>query len=218
MSYNIRPRPSLIDPSLLGRVNKIYISKHSENNSILEWIYKSLYPYFKDNFIFTAVVIGLIIYLIYRYLETIKKKNRIIQNINNDAPIPVKIEKPIDYDNEDFNNSDLSDLDSPQNEHFDKEIENELQMNNVQELNNLPPELVRQQIGQQMGYQSMGAQINQSLGQLPMMSQQQMGQQSRSNKLAAIEPKCGSIRPPTSMYEPMANNTFSDNFMDFNLM
>jgi hypothetical protein len=229
MSYNIRPKPSLIDPSLLGRVNKVYIGKQSENNFILEWIYKGLYPYFKDNFIFTIVVIGLIIYLIYRYLETIKKKNRIIQNINADEPIAVKIDKPIDYNNNDekFTNSELTDLDSPQNQEFDKDIEQNLKISNVQELNNLPPELVRQQIMQQqmtnggMGTMNQGM-MNQGMMNPGMDSNVYMGPapmttnlQRNMNQLKQAQPTCGGIRPPPSMYEPMANNSFSDNFMDF---
>jgi hypothetical protein len=229
MSYNIRPKPSLIDPSLLGKINKVYIGKQSENHFFLDWIYKGLYPYFKDNFIFSMVVIGLIIYLIYRYLETIKKKNRIIQNINADEPIAVKIDKPIDYNNtnnEKFINSELTDLDSPQNQEFDKDIEQNLKMSNIQELNNLPPELLRQQIMQQQMTQGDGM-MNRGMMNQGMMNQGMdpsvyMGPtpmttnlQRNMNQLKSVEPTCGGIRPPPSMYEPMANNTFSDNFMDF---
>lgn len=229
MSYNIRPKPSLIDPSLLGKINKVYIGKQSENHFFLDWIYKGLYPYFKDNFIFSMVVIGLIIYLIYRYLETIKKKNRIIQNINADEPIAVKIDKPIDYNNtnnEKFINSELTDLDSPQNQEFDKDIEQNLKMSNIQELNNLPPELLRQQIMQQQMTQGDGI-MNRGMMNQGMMNQDMdpsvyMGPtpmttnlQKNMNQLQSTQPTCGGIRPPPSMYEPMANNTYSDNFMDF---
>jgi hypothetical protein len=234
MDYNIRPKPSLIDPSLLGKINKVYIGKQSENHFFLDWIYKGLYPYFKDNFIFSIVVVGLIIYLIYRYLETIKKKNRIIQNINADEPIAVKIDKPIDYNNtndEKFTNSELTDLDSPQNQEFDKDIEQNLKMSNIQELNNLPPELVRQQIMQQQMTQGDGM-MNRGMMNQGMMNQGMMNQgmdpsvymgptpmttnlQRNMNQLQSAQPTCGGIRPPRSMYEPMANNTYSDNFMDF---
>ena len=78
MNY-MRPVPKLIDPGLLGKVNKVYIGKQSQNNFILEWLVNKIYPYFRDNFFFTVVVISLITYLLYRYLENIKKKNRIIQ-------------------------------------------------------------------------------------------------------------------------------------------
>ena len=224
MSYNIRPKPSLIDPSLLGRINKVYIGKQSENHFFLDWIYKGLYPYFKDNFLFSMVVIGLIIYLIYRYLETIKKKNRIIQNINADEPIAVKIEKPIDYNNNDekFTNSELTDLDSPQNQEFDKDIEQNLRMSNVQELNNLPPELLRQQIMQQQmtqgnhyGMNTGGMDPNIYMGPSNGPLGRPTSLQQNMNQLKSAQPTCGSIRPQTSMYEPMANNSYSDNFMDF---
>lgn len=224
MDYNIRPKPKLIDPSLLGRINKVYIGKQSENHFFLDWIYKGLYPYFKDNFIFSMIVIGLIIYLIYRYLETIKKKNRIIQNINADEPIAVKIEKPIDYNNNDekFTNSELTDLDSPQNQEFDKDIEQNLKISNVQELNNLPPELVRQQIMQQqmtqgnhygMNTGGMDPNIYMGPGNSPMGRPTNL--QQNMNQMKASQPTCGGIRPPPAMYEPMANNSFSDNFMNF---
>jgi len=236
MDYNIRPKPKLIDPSLLGRINKVYIGKQSENHFFLDWIYKGLYPYFKDNFIFSMVVIGLIIYLIYRYLETIKKKNRIIQNINADEPIAVKIDKPIDYNNNDekFTNSELTDLDSPQNQEFDKDIEQNLKISNVQELNNLPPELVRQQIMQQQMTQgslngmqgvmnhgmqnynmNQGMDPNVYMGPSNGLNNAPTNLQRNMNQLKSAQPTCGGIRPPTSMYEPMANNTFNDNFMDF---
>jgi hypothetical protein len=98
MNYNLRPKPKLIDPMLLNRLNKVYIAKHNGNHWILDWLYNTIYPYFRDNLLFSMIVIGLIGYLLYRYFETVKKKNKIMQNINDEAPIEVKLNKPINYD------------------------------------------------------------------------------------------------------------------------
>jgi hypothetical protein len=135
------------------------------------------------------------------------------------------------YSDEKFTNSELTDLDSPQNQEFDKDIEQNLKMSNIQELNNLPPELVRQQIMQQQMTQGDGM-MNRGMMNQGMMNHGMMNQgmdpsvymgptpmttnlQKNMNQLQSAQPTCGGIRPPRSMYEPMANNTYSDNFMDF---
>lgn len=215
MNY-MRPVPKLIDPGLLGKVNKIYINKQSQNNYILEWLVNVIYSYFKDNFLFSTVVICLIGYLIYRYLENIRKKNRIIQNIDDEKPIPIKLEKPINYNNkeEDFTNkkkpnelsdisnlSEMTNLSSPKNIVFEKDLERELKIgnNSNQQLNDLPPELIRQQI---MSQQINSTQNNQTL------LQQNMNQQTNPNQ------GCSNFKVP-SLVEPSAGNSFSDNFMMF---
>ena len=237
MNY-MRPVPKLIDPGLLGKVNKVYIGKQSQNNFILEWFVNKIYPYFRDNFFFTIVVISLIGYLLYRYLENIKKKNRIIKNIDDEKPIAVKLDKPINYENkegsEKFNNdklnnpqlselsglSEMTNLSSPKNMVFEKDLERDLQIgNSKQELNELPPELVRQQIllqqrninaPNQMG-EIANERINNPLLQpnMPMnILQQNMNQFKTGNQ------GCSSFKT-TSVNEPTAGNSFSDNFMMF---
>ena len=228
--YNIRPAPKLIDPSLLGRVNKVYIGKTNENNFILDWLYKTIYPHFRDNFLFTIIVLFLIGYLIYRFLETIKKKNRIINNINDDKPIEVaKLGKPIDYDTkakkENFNSKDdielselseLTNLSEQENIVFDKDVERGLQMgdNSHRNLNDLPPELVRQQImHQQMNQQNMNQTKENIVDTSMNLLQKNMNQMNDPNNGS-----CSVSFKSTSLYEPMAMNNYSDNFMNFNEM
>ena len=275
--YNLRPAPKLIDPSLLGRVNKVYIGRTNENNFILDWIYRIIYPHFRDNFLFTMIVLLLVGYLLYRFLETIKKKNRIISNIVDDKQIEVKkLDKPIDYNakpekdskekfkqnNDELNLSEISNiseatnLSAPENIVFDKDIERGLQMgdntHNDRDLNNMPPEMVRQQILQQqmnqhtMGHQQMGHQQmgHQQMGHQQMgnqqMGHQQMGYQQMGNQsmgrhsmvdpsMNALQRNMNQMNDPnagscavsfktSSLIEPKALNTFSDNFMNFDLL
>ena len=197
---NMRRAPNLIDPRLLGKVNKVYIGKQSQNNFILEWLYNRLYPYFKDNMLFSIIIISLIIFLMWRYLDTLKRKNKIIENINDDKPIDVKLDKPINY-SEKYQNSEsstmsnLSNISNMKGEHFEKDIERNLQMGNNQMKGN-------QQFGDQY-----------------IQQPQQMGQQ--------IMPQSGCFRGNGSLtstvgrneyFEPTANNAYSDNFQDYNLL
>ena len=197
---NMRRAPNLIDPRLLGKVNKVYIGKQSQNNFILEWLYNRLYPYFKDNMLFSIIIISLIIFLMWRYLDTLKRKNKIIENINDDKPIDVKLDKPINY-SEKYQNSEsstmsnLSNISNIKGEHFEKDIERNLQMGNNQMKGN-------QQFGDQY-----------------IQQPQQMGQQ--------IMPQSGCFRGNGSLtstvgrneyFEPTANNAYSDNFQDYNLL
>jgi len=196
----MRRAPNLIDPRLLGKVNKVYIGKQSQNNFILEWLYNRLYPYFKDNMLFSIIIISLIIFLMWRYLDTLKRKNKIIENINDDKPIDVKLDKPINY-SEKYQNSEsstmsnLSNISNIKGEHFEKDIERNLQMGNNQMKGN-------QQFGDQY-----------------IQQPQQMGQQ--------IMPQSGCFRGNGSLtstvgrneyFEPTANNAYSDNFQDYNLL
>jgi hypothetical protein len=197
---NMRRAPNLIDPRLLGKVNKVYIGKQSQNNFILEWLYNRLYPYFKDNMLFSIIIISLIIFLMWRYLDTLKRKNKIIENINDDKPIDVKLDKPINY-SEKYQNSEssavsnLSNISNIKGEHFEKDVERNLQMGNNQMKGN-------QQFGDQY-----------------IQQPQQMGQQ--------IMPQSGCFRGNGSLtstvgrneyFEPTANNAYSDNFQDYNLL
>ena len=197
---NMRRAPNLIDPRLLGKVNKVYIGKQSQNNFILEWLYNRLYPYFKDNMLFSIIIISLIIFLMWRYLDTLKRKNKIIENINDDKPIDVKLDKPINY-SEKYQNSEssavsnLSNISNIKGEHFEKDVERNLQRGNNQMKGN-------QQIGDQY-----------------IQQPQQMGQQ--------IMPQSGCFRGNGSLtstvgrneyFEPTANNAYSDNFQDYNLL
>lgn len=196
----MRRAPNLIDPRLLGKVNKVYIGKQSQNNFILEWLYNRLYPYFKDNMLFSIIIISLIIFLMWRYLDTLKRKNKIIENINDDKPIDVKLDKPINY-SEKYQNSEssavsnLSNISNMKGEHFEKDVERNLQMGNNQMKGN-------QQFGDQY-----------------IQQPQQMGQQ--------IMPQSGCFRGNGSLtstvgrneyFEPTANNAYSDNFQDYNLL
>jgi hypothetical protein len=225
MNY-MRPVPKLIDPGLLGKVNKIYINKHNQNNYILEWLVNMIFSYFKDNFLFSTIVICLIGYLIYRYLENIRKKNRIIQNIDDEKPIPIKLEKPINYNNkeEDFTNkkkpnelsdisnlSEMTNLSSPKNIVFEKDLERELKIgnNSNQQLNNLPPELIRQQI---MSQQIMSQQINSNPNNNSLNNETSL--QQNMNQLKNPNQGCSNYKV-TSLVEPTAGNAFSDNFMMF---
>ena len=234
----MRPVPKLIDPGLLGKVNKVYIGKQSQNNFILEWLVNKIYPYFRDNFFFTVVVISLITYLLYRYLENIKKKNRIIQNIDNEKPINVTVTKPINYDgkkdSEKFNNdklntqqlseisglSEMTNLSSPKNIIFEKDLERDLQIGNSnQELRELPPELVRQHILLQQrninAPNQMGDIANENINQpllAPNMSMDVL--QQNMNQYKAVNQSCSNFKQPTTI-EPTAGNAFSDNFMIF---
>ena len=70
----MRPVPKLIDPNLLTKVNEVYIAKTQKSNSILVWLYETIGYYFKQNILFSTVVIGLVGFLLYRYVENIKKK------------------------------------------------------------------------------------------------------------------------------------------------
>ena len=197
---NMRRAPNLIDPRLLGKVNKVYIGKQSQNNFILEWLYNRLYPYFKDNMLFSIIIISLIIFLMWRYLDTLKRKNKIIENINDDKPIDVKLDKPINY-SEKYQNSEssavsnLSNISNMKGEHFEKDVERNLQIGNNQMKGN-------QQFGDQY-----------------IQQPQQMGQQ--------IMPQSGCFRGNGSLtstvgrneyFEPTANNAYSDNFQDYNLL
>ena len=196
----MRRAPNLIDPRLLGKVNKVYIGKQSQNNFILEWLYNRLYPYFKDNMLFSIIIISLIIFLMWRQLDTLKRKNKIIENINDDKPIDVKLDKPINY-SEKYQNSEssavsnLSNISNMKGEHFEKDVERNLQMGNNQMKGN-------QQFGDQY-----------------IQQPQQMGQQ--------IMPQSGCFRGNGSLtstvgrneyFEPTANNAYSDNFQDYNLL
>jgi len=242
----MRPIPKLIDPGLLGKVNKVYIGRQSQNNFILEWIINKIYPFFKDNIFFNIIVFGLIGYLLYRYFENIKKKNRIIKNIDEDKPIPVKLNKPINYseknddknkdedddENEEFNNdkindseisklSEMTNLSSPKNIIFDKELERELKIgNNVnQELNNLPPELVRQKILLEERNISqpnqMGEHINTNINKNLLETNMSMNVlQQNMNQFKNLNQSCSNFKT-TSIIEPTAGNAFSDNFMNF---
>jgi hypothetical protein len=150
MNNNFRMKPKLIDVNLLNKVNKIYINKSGGNHFILDWIYKTLYPCFRDNLLFSLVVFGLVTYLLYRYFENIKKKNKIISNINDNKPIEVQLKKPINYNNvETMENTEKSNISNLSNElseinnsqknndqSFDKDIERELK---IGENNNRQP-------------------------------------------------------------------------------
>lgn len=243
MNYNLRPKPRLIDPSLLGRVNKVYVGRASENNVFLEWLYNTIYPYFRDNFFFTLVVVCLIAYLIYRYFETIKKKYKIKQNINNESPISVKLEKPINY-NEKFKNSpkgdeiilsdisNITNLSSPKNMVFEKDLERNLQMGDKtdRDLNRLPPEQVRQHIASQninnnMNQNMMPQMNNQNL--MPGMNMGNMNNlmpnmnpsalQQNMSQMNNVSQGCANYKT-TSLFEPKPLNDFSDNYMDYNLL
>jgi hypothetical protein len=248
MNYNIRPKPRLIDPSLLGRVNKVYVGRANENNAILEWLYNTIYPYFRDNFFFTLVVVLLVGYLLYRYFENVKKKNKIKQNINNESSISVKLDKPINY-SEKFNNSpkadeinlseisEITNLSSPKNMVFEKDVERDLQMGDKtdRELNRLPPEQVRQHIAQQNLNMPMGNQINMPMGNqmnIPMGNQMNMPGMNMNNMMPNMGPSalqqnmsqinnmsqgCANYKT-TSLFEPKPLNEFSDNYMDYNLL
>jgi hypothetical protein len=210
MNYNIRPVPKLIDPSLLTRINKVYVGKGNENNFFLEWLYKKIMPLFRDNFFFTLVVLSLMIYLIYIYIENIKKKNRIIKNINEQKPIEVKLDKPINYEKkETFENeteevlSDVSGLSKLSQENqivkedvFEKDLERDLQMgNNNHTLNDLAPELLR----------------NELLIQNPNKYGNGLQQNTQTPN---VNNKCSNFKIP-SLNEPLALNSFSDNYEEF---
>ena len=240
MNY-MRPVPKLIDPGLLGKVNKVNIVKQSQNNFILEWIVNTIYPYFRDNFFFTIVVISLVCYLLYRYLENIKKKNRIIQNIDEEKPINVAATKPINYDgkkdSEKFKNyklnssqlsqlseisglSEMTNLSSPKNIVFEKDLERDLQIGNTnQELRELPPELVRQRILLDQrninAPNQMGDIANEQINR-PLLSPNMPMNilQQNMNQYKAVNQGCSSYKPPATI-EPTAGNAFSDNFVMF---
>jgi len=150
--------------------------------------------------LFSIIIISLIIFLMWRYLDTLKRKNKIIENINDDKPIDVKLDKPINY-SEKYQNSEsstmsnLSNISNMKGEHFEKDIERNLQMGNNQMKGN-------QQFGDQY-----------------IQQPQQMGQQ--------IMPQSGCFRGNGSLtstvgrneyFEPTANNAYSDNFQDYNLL
>jgi hypothetical protein len=136
---------------------------------------------------------------LYRYFENIKKKNKIIKNINSDKPINVKLDKPINY-SEKFEQSEksidtiysnisgvsgiskvsgVSRVSIPAEDKFGKDVERNLQMGNLQE--NRKVKLARPDV------QGGCANIN-------------------------------NINKNDNYFEPMANNAFSDNFLDYNLL
>ena len=94
---NMRRAPNLIDPRLLGKVNKVYIGKQSQNNFILEWLYNRLYPYFKDNMLFSIIIISLIIFLPLKIkkphsLSAVKINDIISENnINHSDILPIAV-------------------------------------------------------------------------------------------------------------------------------
>jgi hypothetical protein len=137
----MRPAPKLIDPNLLNKVNEVYIAKTQQSNSILVWLYETIGYYIKQNILFSVVVIGLVGFLLYRYIENIKRKNKILKNLNSDKPIKIKLEKPIDYnnnpkptkqgDNKPTNDEIvLSEISVNVKQEFDKDIENDLKLVN----------------------------------------------------------------------------------------
>jgi hypothetical protein len=180
MNYNLRPKPKLIDPMLLTRLNKVYITKHNGNHWILDWLYNTIYPYFKDNFLFSIIVIGLIGYLLYRYFENMKKKNKIIQNINDDAPIEVKLNKPINYD------------DNPKKESFEDEGQQNNQ-NNQQTQNN--QNIQNNQNGQNnqnnQSSQNKGNQNNQSSNKNKLTRKEESDQLSDLSNLSNLSEMSG---------------------------
>jgi len=141
----MRPTPKLIDPSLLNKVNEVYIAKTQQSNSILLWLFNTIGYYFKQNILFSTIVVGLIGFLLYRYIENIKRKNKILKNLNSDKPIEIKLEVPIDYNNKpapkeqnqtlinkDSKGKDavLSEISVDLKQEFDKDIENDLKLMN----------------------------------------------------------------------------------------
>ena len=136
----------------------------------------------------------------WRYLDTLKRKNKIIENINDDKPIDVKLDKPINY-SEKYQNSEsstmsnLSNISNMKGEHFEKDIERNLQMGNNQMKGN-------QQFGDQyiQQPQQMGQQITQQSGCF-------RGNGSLTSTVGRNE-----------YFEPTANNAYSDNFQDYNLL
>ena len=140
----MRPAPKLIYPNLLNKVNEVYIAKTQQSNSILLWLFNTIGYYFKQNILFSTVVVGLILFLLYRYIENIKKKNKILKNLNSDKPIEIKLEVPIDYNNkpqpkqsnqsqpnQNQNKGDvLSEISINLKQEFDKDLENDLKLMN----------------------------------------------------------------------------------------
>jgi hypothetical protein len=135
----MRPAPKLIDPKLLNKVNEVYIAKTQQSNSILLWLFNTIGYYFKQNILFSTVVVGLVLFLLYRYIENIKKKNKILKNLNSDKPIEIKLEVPIDYNNKPQQNQSqpnqnqgdvLSEISINLKQEFDKDLENDLKLMN----------------------------------------------------------------------------------------
>ena len=211
MNNNFRLKPKLIDVNLLNKINKIYINKSGGNHFILDWIYKTLYPCFRDNLLFSLVVFGLVTYLLYRYFENIKKKNKIISNINDNKPIEVQLKKPINYNNvETMENTEksnisnlslsneLSEINSNSNQKnddhsFNKDIERELKIG--QDTNKQPKSNTRkamminkpqQHQQQQQQPQQQQQQQQQQQPQKPQQPQQPQSEEYISNSL--LEP------------------------------
>ena len=137
----MRPAPKLIDPNLLNKVNEVYIAKTQQSNSILVWMFDTFIYYCRQNIIVSIVVIGLVCFLLYRYFENIKKKNKILKNLNSDKPIEIKLDVPIDYNNKPQpkdkniqNNPNeekvLSEISVDLKQEFDKDLENDLKLVN----------------------------------------------------------------------------------------
>jgi len=140
----MRPAPKLIDPNLLNKVNEVYIAKTQQSNSILVWMFDTFIYYCKQNIIVSIVVIGLVCFLLYRYFENVKKKNKILKNLNSDKPIEIKLDNPIDYNNKpqpkDKNDKNLqnnpngekvlSEISVDLKQEFDKDLENDLKLVN----------------------------------------------------------------------------------------
>jgi hypothetical protein len=141
----MRPAPKLIDPNLLNKVNEVYVAKTQQSNSILVWIYETIGYYVKQNVLFSVVLFGLIGFLLYRYVENIKKKNKIIKNLNSDNPIEIKLEKPIDYNAKQNGGDVLSEISINLKQEFDKDIENDLKLVNDPNQTRIPQNPQQQQ-------------------------------------------------------------------------
>ena len=225
----MRPTPKLIDPSLLNKVNEVYIAKTQQNNSILVWLFNNIGYYFKQNVIFSFVFIILVGFLLYRYVENIKRKNKILKNLNSDKPIEIKLEKPIDYNNKpqqqqqiqiQANNGEvLSEISINLKQDFDKEIENNLKIvNNPNQNQPLNPNLDRiqsmnskadPQQQQQVQYQlhQQQQQEQQLEQQYPEQQQQFQTQNEPSNVLhksniPVVEPQCGIAKQIQEAQQP----------------
>jgi len=173
----MRPAPKLIDPNLLYIVNEVFVAISQQSNSILVWIYDTIGYYVKQNVLFSVVLFGLIGFLLYRYIENIKKKNKIIKNLNSDKPIEIKLEKPIDYNNKpnpksNQNGGDvLSEISIKQE--FDKDIENDLKLINdpnqtkISQNPQQPQQQQQQQPQQQQQQQEIPDNLNPNLDRMP---------------------------------------------------
>jgi len=169
----MRPAPKLIDPNLLNKVNEVYIAKTQQSNSILVWMFDTFIYYCRQNIIVSVIVIGLICFLLYRYFENIKKKNKILKNLNSDKPIEIKLDAPIDYNNNpppktnnDGNNLNdnkvLSEISINLKQEFDKELENDLKLVN-------DPNQTRIQQNPQQNQQHNQHEINPMIDRMPII-------------------------------------------------